>query len=119
MFGLERIRWLIFLKVILILLLVWYLVLFISYWWKKSFQSISKSFERDLEDVDTHAELNSIKSDTSMPLGYVSPIHVPGLPLAAESDSDLEPEGGLALEQLMEGKGMTSEAFLQQTQIIR
>ena len=119
MFGLERISWLIFLKVILILLLVWYLVLFISYWWKKSFQSISKSFERDLEEEHAHAELNTFNAEKPMPLGYVSPMQVPGLPLAAESYSDLEPEDGVALDQLMEGKGMTSEAFLQQTQIIQ
>jgi len=119
MFGLERIGWLVFLKVILILLLVWYLLLFITYWWKKSFQPVSKSFERNLEEGHMHAELNAINSDESMPLGYVSPMQVPGIPLIAESDSDSDMEDGVALEWLTEGRGITSEAFFQQMQIIR
>ena len=119
MFGLERIGWLVFLKVILIILILWYLVLFISYWWQKSYQSVSISFEKDIEEEYSHAELNAFNSEKPMPLGYVTPIQVPGVALVAENLSDLEPGDGVALEQLTEGKGMTSEAFLEQKQIIR
>ncbi len=119
MLGLERIGWLAFFLVILMILIVWYLALFIAYWWKQSCQSLSKSFEKDLEEAPTHTELNTLHSDAPMPFGYVSPIQVPGIPLAGETLADFETGEGISLEQLLEGKTMASEAYRQQSQFLQ
>ncbi len=119
MFGLERIGWLVFFLVILIVLIVWYLTLFIAYWWKQSCQSPSKSFETDLEEAPTNTEINTFHSDVPKLFGYISPIQVSGMPLAAESQADFEMGEGISLEHLLEGKTMASQVLHQRSQFLQ